>query len=346
MGKQSGRMIRPAPDELKFTVSKPDGVEIGYVKDSISIDMDLGDTNDFELQVDLDVWEKETHDFGNRIYIPGTEYGGLLECSSIETAGNTIVWSGDTWRGLLAKKLIYPPEGQTHLVVSGDANKIIRDIIGSRFDSLFYAAAEESGIQVKNYQFDRFCTVLAGLEKMLAMYGARLNINYVQGNPGEKGGAIQISAVPITDWSSELEYSQDGKLNFSAKDFRKGINHLVCAGSGEGEERLVLHLYVQEDGGIGTTQYYTGLEEREALYSYTSADNTERLKKDGEDRLRELMNYKQMDVSIEDVDVEIGDIVGGRDRVTGMVLQKPVVNKILRVENGTVSTEYKLKGEE
>ena len=50
--------------------------------------------------------------------------------------------------------------------------------------------------------------------------------------------------------------------------------------------------------------------------------------------------------TISDVDVEIGDIVGGRDRITGMSLQKPIVNKILRMNNGIPSVEYKLKGEE
>lgn len=345
MGKPSGRMIREAPDELKFIVSKPDGIEVSYVKDC-NIDMDLGDTNDFEIQMGAGMWDAGTYNYGHRVYIPGTEYGGLLEELSTETASDTVIWRGDTWRGILAKKLIYPPEGQTHLTVSGDANKVIQDIIGDRFGSLFYAAAEESGIQIKNYRFDRFCTVLAGLEKMLAAVSARLDIQYIQGSPGIPGGAVCIRAVQVTDWSEELEYSQDGKLNFTTTEYRRGINHLVCAGSGEGEGRLVLHLYAQKDGSIGKKQYYTGLEEREALYSYTSVDDAEQLEKDGAERLKELMNYKQMDVSIEDVDVEIGDIVGGRDRITGMSLQKPVVGKILLIEDKTVSIEYKLKGEE
>lgn len=346
MGKQGSSLKLKAPDRLKFTVSKQNGMEIGYIKESGSIDMDLGDTNDFELQMDLDAWSPEKYDYGYRMYIPGTEYGGLLEDCHTETSGNTITWIGDTWRGLLSKKLIYPPDGQSHLVVSGDANKIIQDIIGSRFGSLFCASVKESGIRIKNYQFDRFCTVLSGLEKMLATANAHLDIQYIRGSPGMPGGAVMLDAVQVTDWSGELECSQDGRLNFSTRDYRRGINHLVCAGSGEGEERLVIHLYVQKDGSIGEQQYYTGLEEREALYSYTSADDVEQLKKDGQERLRGLMNYKQMDVSIEDVDVEIGDIVGGRDRVTGLTLQKPVVNKILRIVDETVSVEYKLKGED
>lgn len=79
---------------------------------------------------------------------------------------------------------------------------------------------------------------------------------------------------------------------------------------------------------------------------YTSVEDDAKLLEEGTARLRELMNYKQMDATISDVDVEIGDIVGGRDRITGMSLQKPIVNKILRMNNGIPSVEYKLKGEE
>lgn len=339
------RELTDAPNQLKFTIANAEGVEIGFVKDSELIDMDMGDTNDFEIQFGEGMWSEERYNWNHRLYIPDTEYGGLLEERRTSTSGNTITWLGYTWRGLLGQKIIQPPAGQSHLIVSGDANVIIKDIIGNRFGPLFVVDIEESGVQINNYQFDRYSTVLSGLEKMLATKNARLKIYYAQGTPGEAGGAVHVSAVQVTDWSEELECSQDGKLNFTTRDFRRGINHLICTGEGENEERIVLHLYVQEDGSIGETQYYTGLEEREAVYDFTSAD-IEELRKGGTERLIELMNYKQMDADISDVDVDIGDIVGGRDRVTGMTLQKPVVGKILRIQDSTVSVEYKLKGEE
>lgn len=141
-----------------------------------------------------------------------------------------------------------------------------------------------------------------------------------------------------------MEYSQDGRLTFTTEDYRRGINHLICAGEGEGTERQILHLYVQKDGSIGETQYYTGLEEREALYSYTSMEDLEQLKKDGIKQLESLRNYRGMEAHINNVDVDIGDIVGGRDRVTGMSIQQPVIGKILTVKNNEIDVEYKLKG--
>ena len=329
---------------LKFIVANEKGEELGYVKEANYIDLELGGTNDFELEFSTDAWKEEAYNWGYRIFIPNTEYGGLLEERKTSTGQGTVTWLGYTWRGLLSQKIIQQPDNQTHLVVSGDANKIIKDIIGRRFDSLFVVETEVSGIEFKNYQFDRYCTVLDGLEKMLASKQARLKISYKQGTPGLLDSAVLLSAVPITDWSEYLEYSQDGRLTFTTEDYRRGINHLICAGEGEGIERQILHLYVQKDGSIGETQYYTGLEEREALYSYTSMEDLEQLKKDGIKHLESLRNYSGMEAHINNVDVDIGDIVGGRDRVTGMSIQQPVFGKILTVKNNEIDVEYKLKG--
>lgn len=339
------RNLQDAPDHLKFTIADAAGKEIGYIKNSDILDMDLGDTNDFELQLSTAAWDEKKYNWRYRLFIPGTEYGGLLEERKTSTSDNTITWLGYTWRGLLSQKVIQPPEEQSHLIVSGEANSIIRNIIGDRFGSLFVVSMDDSGIHINNYQFDRYCTVLSGLEKMLASQNARLRIYYQQGSPGGTDGAVYISAVPVSDWSEELECSQDGKLNFTTQDYRRGINHLICTGEGQNEERIILHLYSQPDGSVSDIQYYFGLDEREAVYDFSSADIDD-LQKGGTERLLELMNFKQLDAKITDVDIEIRDIVGGRDRVTGMTMRKPVVGKILKIQNGTVSVEYKLKGEE
>lgn len=332
---------------LKYTIANVLGEELGYVKGADIIDLEIGNTNDFELVLSADAWSEKMYNWGYRLFIPGTEYGGLLERRKTSTSSNTVTWIGHTWRGLLSQKIIQPPKDQSHLTVSGEANNIIKQVLGDRFGSLFAASVEDSGIEISAYQFDRYCELLDGLEKMLASVGAKLKISYEQGNPGAFDAVVRLSAVPVTDWSERLEYSQDGgKIKFTTDDYRMGINHLICAGSGEDEDRIVLHLYVQEDGSIGDNQYYYGMEEREALYSYTAAQDTDKLRENGIKRLTELMNYTAMTATLDDVDVDIGDIVGGRDRITGMSLRQPVTGKVLRTKNGETTIEYKLKGEE
>ena len=58
------------------------------------------------------------------------------------------------------------------------------------------------------------------------------------------------------------------------------------------------------------------------------------------------MGTKTMRMSVQDAELQVGDIIAGRDYETGLYLQKPVVQKIVRMESGTATVEYKVEGEE
>ena len=66
-----------------------------------------------------------------------------------------------------------------------------------------------------------------------------------------------------------------------------------------------------------------------------------------EDRLRSLAGKKtfKMDVAKLGLDVGIGDIVGGRDYLTGMYMAKPVENIVYEITNDVETKTYKLEGE-
>ena len=129
-------------------------------------------------------------------------------------------------------------------------------------------------------------------------------------------------------------------------DKRDGVNHLIVTGKGELQDRNILHLYVQENGEIGTEQYYTGIREITEVYENTSTE-TEELMSAAEDRLRSLAGKKtfKMDVAKLGMDVDIGDIVGGRDYLTGMYMAKQVENIVYEIINDVESKTYKLEGE-
>lgn len=158
---------------------------------------------------------------------------------------------------------------------------------------------------------------------------------------------ILVEAVPITDYSAQIELSQDSRLNFTMDDKQNGVNHLVVTGKGEMQERNIFHLYVQKDGSIGKTQYYKGLNEISAVYENTSTETAE-LEKTSVEQLQKLMNKKtfQMDVAKLGIEVGIGDIVGGRDYLTGMYMSKPIENIIYEITNDVESITYKLEGED
>lgn len=329
---------------LKFIVARATGEELGYIREDVEIDLDLGDTNDFEIRMDQHIWNKERYWYDSRIFIPLTEYGGIIDDLEVLTSTEEIVLRGLTWRGMLGKKVVEPPSGSDHLTLNGDLHDAVRELIGDRFDGLFFVPEVETGVSVTGWQVDRYVTLYDAITKLLDSKGYRLQISYVEPE-GLEYGYVMIQAVPITDYSDELEYSREGKVNFDIRDCRGGINHLVCVGEGQNEERAVLHLYVQEDGTIGKSQYYFGLEERAAVYEYSSAD-LEKLEEYGTKRMKDLQNYRSIDVTVDDVDLEIGDIVGGYEEITGTRLQKPVTRKIIKMKQGKITIDYEVKGDD
>lgn len=310
------------------------------------IDFAIGtDENDYEIKIRRDRWD-ERYAYGNIFYIKNTEFGGIIGRKKINTAEDTISLYGRTWRGKLDKKIIRPPAGQDYRKVSGELNAVLDTLVTEQFNDYFVVSQMDTGVSVTNYQFDRYCTLLAGITKMLKSVGYKLHIEYIQQERGQPG-YVELSAVPIVDYSERLELSQDSRLNFVFDETKNGVNHLICLGKGEFQERQVIDLYVQEDGSIGTTQYYTGIQEVVETYEDTSSESDE-LEKKGREKLQELMNSTSFSMDVESLgmDVEIGDIVGGRDYVTGMYAAKPIAKKIYKVSGGKVSLEYEIEGDD
>lgn len=306
-----------------------------------SLDVDLNGEKDFELSISN--IEAASIAVNSRIFVPGTEIGGIIGCKTSDSSTDTITYTGDTWRGRLNKKIMLPPDGQDYYMIAGELNTILKELIEPRFDGLFKVSRVSTGVEI-NYQFDRFCTLYDGIVKMLKSVEYRLDISYNEGTPNSYGW-VEVQAAPIKDYSSEIELSQDSQLTFTIEEKNNGVNHLVVGGKGELQERKVIHLYVQEDGSIGKTQYYYGLDEIEEFYENTSTESEE-LEKAGIERLKERMNYKMftMDVETLGIDVSIGDIIGGRDHTAGMSIARPLENVIVTVKNGEVSKEYRLEG--
>lgn len=331
---------------MDFIITDGKRLELGYLSSSAEIDLDLSyeadnkeGVNDSELTVEDDQIE-----YGHYIFCPGTEYGGRILDLKRKTSSTSKVWYFDTWRRILGQSIIEPPEGEAyHVIESMDANTMLKGLFSGRFGNFFTVPDYLSGIEVSG-QFDRYTTLLDGVTKLLKAHGAKIKISAVQGGPGD-AFHVQVEAVPVVDYSEEIEYSQDNRVNLTLRDNRRGINHLICLGSGELTERVVRHLYVQEDGSIGNTQYYFGIDERVATHDYPNAEDENELLESGKEKLESLKNYKKLDMSVGDLDLDIGDIVGGRDRETGLYLAKPIVNKVLKIKKGKETITYKVKGD-
>lgn len=320
-----------------------DKKEIGAIKDA-NITVDSNSKREFSIQIARCNWNSNLT-FSNYIYVENTEFGGEIGEVLTDTTLDYVEMKGITFRGMLEYKVIEPPEGENYKIVSGELHSVMKELIEPEFDGLFVVSLENTGITVNHFQFDRYCTLLSGLTKMLKSVGFRLNLSHkrVKG----KTGYVLVEAVPIVDYSSQIELSKDCRLNYTMDDKRNGINHLIVTGKGELQERNVFHLYVWPDGSFRSEKYYTGKEERVKVYENTSTE-TDELQSQAEKELKNLANKKifKMDVEKLGINVGIGDIVGGRDYLTGLYAAKPIENITYSIINDVESKVYKLEGED
>lgn len=294
------------------------------------------DENDFELTVDAN-----NHVCGDSymVYIEHTEYGGIIDRIRSVTANNKIVYIGRTWHGILEGKVLKPDEGADYLEVSGDANKIIEQMIQrAELGDIFTAARELSGISISGYKFDRYTKMYTGLKKMLRKWGSKLVVTF-------QDGYVELSAAPIIDYSQDDEFDSN-QVEMVIEKAYKAVNHMICLGGGELKNRQVIQLYIQEDGSVGDTQFYTGLDEIEEIFDYPNAESLEELKKQGTSALIEAAGDGELKMELDASQIyDIGDIVGGKDLTTGIAVVKAITKKIVSIKDAGIAIQYEIREE-
>lgn len=294
-------------------------------------DFEVGDeTNDFAIKILLSEWE----DIPDRayLYIPGTEYGGIYRRTEIDTKQGYISVGGLTWRGMLQSKIIEPEPGADYAIDDGDINTIINNRVSAAFDGLMVGGLP-LGKEI-TYRYNRYVTLYDGLKAMLQKYGYRLRIVY-----DISIKRVVVDAVPIIDYSDKIEFSDDMRANYYVNSDGTGVNHLICLGNGQLKDRIVIHLYADAEGNISQEQTFFGKDEIAAVYDYAGAD-AEQLLQSGTEQFKTLQNINEFSVDVEAQDIEVGDIVGGKDYVSGLTIKAPVTGKIHKSSGSVTATEY------
>ena len=250
-----------------------------------------------------------------------------------------------TWRGLLDKHILMP-DGAQNLKVSGRLDKGITSLINKTDLSNYFIAA--INYQEVNITLDRHVSLMKSLEKIAKETNKKVVISYKKEKATEKG-SVQIDVQDINDFSSLFELSQDNKLEFRITQNRGGVNHLICLGKGELADRDIVHLYVDDDGSISQhSKAYYGIDEIAEVYDNNGEEHDALIER-GIEKLKELQNKDSFEMNIaelqSDINLDIGDIIGGRDYNTNISIKKPLVNKIYTEENGAKRIDYKVEGE-
>ena len=289
--------------------------------------------NDFELQVKEAVWSKYPMVKGHYLYEVGTEWGGMLE--DVNHVGTTVKVGGPTWRGMLARKILSPPSGQAYRTITTmEANQAIAALIGTSFGTLITVSAVNSGITVSG-SF-RYTNLLAAIHSMLQQYGARLEIVF-------DGTQVVLSAVSSVDYT-ETELSQDYNAPLeSSVAHGKAYNHVIALGRGELVDREVVELWRLDDGTIASTPQPIGPKDKQFVLDYPNAESLEELANSATAKLIENAPEESIAINLDEIetDFRLGDVVGGKDKVTGLKISKPITQKILKIDKSGRKINYK-----
>lgn len=289
--------------------------------------------NDFELVVS----GASTIDAGAYIYVDGSECGGVVDAMEDQlTAGvSTLTYSGRTWHGVLANKILEPDRGKDYLTVSGAASSVIGSLISRvGLDAVFDAVdAPTAGAQtIKSYQFDRYVDAYSGLRKMCAASGLKLRLAYASGK-------VRVWAEPAAHYGDSID---SDLIDFDATRTWRKPNHLIGLGKGDLAARVVVHWYADAKGNVSQTQSLKGVDEITQVYDYSNAETAE-LNQKTREKLQELQSEGDVKVTVRDdanVVFDVGDTVTARDNLTGITVNATISKKIVKVSGGVMSVDY------
>ena len=307
----------------------------------ISLEPDI-QGNDWEAEILAEDFSRYGFALGHYLYFPSTEWGGRLESIKKVSKSHTVKLSGVTWRGMLSRQIIMPPDGQSHLDMSEiDIYPAMRTLVAG-FDGLFSAPSGNAGLLCG--QKFRYQTVLDGILDTLDALGLRLVLTL---NPDSR--QVMLSTSSVTDHSDEIEFSGDYDFSYTSTLGEAAYNHIIALGRGEQENRLVRHVWLLPNGSMTTNSSAAGIpsgaQERALVYDYSSAEDEKELIKGAKKQLKEHGAQNGIEISFDsgDLDLPLGDKVGLRDRTLNLSDVRIITSKLLTVSADGVSLRYTVK---
>lgn len=286
--------------------------------------------NDFELTL----YDGTVLPDRGLVYVDGTEVGGIVDHMKDELSDgvSVVTYSGRSWHGMLAGKVLQPDSGQDYLKVSGPVNQVLSNLLARIGLSDVFKVRADSTKTIPTFQFDRYCTAYDGIRRMLAANDLKLMFQEVD-------GTIWMYAQPIVDHNDTVD---SDLVDFSiTKDYRR-TNHMIGLGKGDLRNRLVVHYYADASGKVSSTRTFGGRDEIAAVYDYSSAEKDE-LDKQTKKQLQDLQGAGAVDVTVHDgLSLDVGDRVAGCDHVTGLTVTAVVLKKIVKLSGGLLSVSYEV----
>lgn len=222
---------------------------------------------------------------GYWLAVPGTCFGGVISDVSTTSGSTDLTYTGETWLGMLADRVITPTAGQANLVVSGDLTDVVKTLLDNAglTGHPFLWSNDKSGVTVPSTSIDRYATCADSLAKVLSAAGGHGRVWVLCTDAG-----IEFHVAGIE--TPRLITGIDDGVTLTYKSTPRPVNHLIGLGKGDGTAREIVHRYADAAGNISDKQTITGVAERQQTYELSDKSGIE-LAAGVEKKLRELQTF-------------------------------------------------------
>ena len=244
------------------------------------------DENDFSIDVQSDYVPPKK----GLLYAEGSDIGGMVRGYTSESASGVFTVVGDTWTGIIDRRVLRPPSGSAYYTFTGDVRDGVADLVGRLgLGYLFTVAPGAVGVKATHtykgttstsqQDSGRYMGGWSAMWQLVSEHGCKVRFAWDAG-----ARKVVITVAQSHDWTDE-ESLAAGVSTVGVSESLP-VNHLVCLGQGEGTARTVLDLYADARGGIGTAQTQTGADEIAEVYDDSGASDSTKLLQDGTKKLR------------------------------------------------------------
>lgn len=299
------------------------------------LDMDSGWGDGVDNTFDLTVRDASAPlpEAAWRVYADGTEMGGRVERFELKTgrSSSELHWTGSTWSGVLAKRLLWPDAGQDYLTLAGDANAVLRQAVARLGLGSFFSVPDgDAGVAV-SYRCSRD-TPDAWTNLRLAMRsaGLRLDAKWVD-------GACRLQAAKVTDWRDRVD---SDLVDFDLTSALLVTNHLKAAGKGDLASRQVVDVYADSKGNVGTSKAMAGVFELEEYYDANNSEGDD-LRDQAVSRLKDMQAEGGVKVTVgEGVSFGLGDVVEARHYSPNVTVSVEISSRVTTATGAGVAVTY------
>lgn len=268
-----------------------------------------------------------------RVYADGTEMGGRVERFELKTgrSSSELHWTGSTWSGVLAKRLLWPDAGQDYLALAGDANAVIRQAVARLGLGSFFSVPDvDAGVAV-SYRCSRDVPdAWTNLRLAMRSAGLRLDAKWVD-------GACRLQAAKVTDWRGRVD---SDLVDFDLSSDLLVTNHLKAAGKGELASRQVVDVYADSKGDVGASKAMAGVFELEEYYDANNSEGDD-LRDQAVSRLKDMQAEGGVKVTVgEGVEFGLGDVVETRHYSPNVTVSVEISSRVTTATGAGVAVTY------